>query len=536
MPSVSGLECDSRYVPPCNECRLSGALTCDKTSGVSFPPHQPAVSSFRLAVAAGTGLCGAPAFLRGRNLNDKLNIACIGVGGRGASNLAGVASENIVALCDVSQNAVDKAAEKHPQARKFSDFRRVYEHAREFDAVVVSTCEHTHALATLAALKEGKHVYCEKPLTHNIWEARVIREAAAKTKLATQMGIQIHAGDNYRRVVELIRAQAIGAVSEVHVWVGRAWGLQSEEDAKKHQDIVFVQERPKEEQPVPKELDWDLWLGPAPKRPFNEVYVPGPKWYRWWDFGNGTMSDLGQPLERSAILGARSEGAAHDRSLRPAAAPGDRAGIDAGNLSVWCAGKYAAGEAHLASGRQQARHLGAGWHSTMEFRSALHWRQRNAALRLWQASAASREAVRRVPASGPVNPELDWTLRRMGESLQDRGTDNLQLRVFRLAYGSESSGQRGLPCGQEAGVGSGGDEVQECSGGRCVSAPAVPVGVEVEGVSTFDRDRSLSISRKASVNLVCVLRCKLRHDNPRRLATVVASLLSPFVKGDLGAL
>jgi len=244
-------------------------------------------------VVAGTGLLGAPAFLRGRNLNNKVDIACIGVGGRGASNLAGVSSENIVALCDVSQNAVDKAAIKHPQARKFSDFRRVYDHAREFDAVVVSTCEHTHALATLAALKEGKHVYCEKPLTHNIWEARVIREAAAKTKVATQMGIQIHAGDNYRRVVELIRARAIGAVSEVHVWVGRAWGLQSEEDAKKHQDIVFVQERPKEEQPIPKELNWDLWLGPAPKRPFNEVYVPGPKWYRWWDFGNGTMSDLG---------------------------------------------------------------------------------------------------------------------------------------------------------------------------------------------------------------------------------------------------
>jgi predicted dehydrogenase len=247
----------------------------------------------QVTVTAGTGLLGAPAFLRGRNLNEKLNIACIGVGGRGASNLAGVAGENIVVLCDVSQNAVDKAAEKHPQARKFSDFRRVYDHTRDFDAVVVSICEHTHALATLAALKEGKHVYCEKPLTHNIWEARIIREAAAKTKVTTQMGIQIHAGDNYRRVVELIRAQAIGGVSEVHVWVGRAWGLQSEEDAKKHQDIVFVQERPKEEQPVPKELDWDLWLGPAPKRPFNEVYVPGPKWYRWWDFGNGTMSDLG---------------------------------------------------------------------------------------------------------------------------------------------------------------------------------------------------------------------------------------------------
>jgi len=243
-------------------------------------------------VVAGTVL-GAPAFLRGRNLNDKLNIACLGVGGRGASNLAGVASENIVVLCDVSQNAVDKAATKYPNARKFSDFRRVYDHVRDFDAVVVSTCEHTHAMATIAALKEGKHVYCEKPLTHNVWEARLIREAAAKAKVTTQMGIQIHAGENYRRVVELIRAQAIGAVSEVHVWVARAWGLQSEEDAKKHEDIVFVQDRPKEVHPIQKELDWDLWLGPAAKRPFNHVYVPGPKWYRWWDFGNGTMSDLG---------------------------------------------------------------------------------------------------------------------------------------------------------------------------------------------------------------------------------------------------
>ena len=277
-------------------------------------------------IAAGTVLCGAPEFLRGRNLNDKLNIACIGVGGRGASNLAGVGGENIVALCDVSQNAVDKAATKYPNARKFSDFRRVYDHAREFDAVVVSTCEHTHAMATMAALKEGKHVYCEKPLTHNVWEARLIREAAAKAKVTTQMGIQIHAGDNYRRVVELIRAQAIGAVSEVHVWVARAWGLQSEEDAKKHEDIVFVQDRPKEVHPVPKELDWDLWLGPAPKRPFNEVYVPGPKWYRWWDFGNGTMSDLGShwndlpfwALDLKVPLTIRSSGPPPHPEIAPA--------------------------------------------------------------------------------------------------------------------------------------------------------------------------------------------------------------------------
>ena len=136
-------------------------------------------------------------------------------------------------------------------------------------------------------------MYCEKPLTHNIWEARVIREAAGKTKLATQMGTQIHAGDNYRRVVELVQSGAIGPVREAHVWVGRAWGLQSEEEAKANKDIVYVTERPKEGVKPPAELDWDLWLGPCAERPFNPVYVPGPKWYRWWDFGNGTMSDLG---------------------------------------------------------------------------------------------------------------------------------------------------------------------------------------------------------------------------------------------------
>lgn len=243
--------------------------------------------------AASVAAFAAPAVVRGRNLNDKLNIAIIGSGGRGEGNLNGVASENITVLCDVFDSAVEKAAERFPKAKKFRDFREVYDHANDFDAVVVSTCEHTHAFATLPALQLGKHVYCEKPLTQNIWEARVIREAAAKANVATQMGTQIHAGNNYRRVVELIQSGAIGKVSEVHVWVGRAWGLQSEEAAKRNGDIVYVTERPAEASPIPKGLDWDLWLGPAPERPFNEVYWPGPKWYRWWDFGNGTMSDLG---------------------------------------------------------------------------------------------------------------------------------------------------------------------------------------------------------------------------------------------------
>jgi len=264
-----------------------------KTS-FSSPFGQPTRRQFVRGVACSAmGALAAPAIVRGRNLNEKLNIAMIGVGGRGAANLGGVAAENIVALCDVFEPAVDRAAVDHPRARRCRDFRKLYDHAREFDAVVVSTTEHTHAFATLPALQLGKHVYCEKPLTYNIWEARVIREAAAKAKVATQMGTQIHATDNYRRVVELIQTGAIGPVHEVHVWVGRAWGQQSREAARRHEDIVFVSERPSNPSPLPKGLDWDLWLGPAPVRPFNEVYFPGPKWYRWWDFGNGTMSDLG---------------------------------------------------------------------------------------------------------------------------------------------------------------------------------------------------------------------------------------------------
>jgi len=159
--------------------------------------------------------------------------------------------------------------------------------------VVVSTTEHTHAFATLPALKMGKHVYCEKPLTRDVHEARLITEAAREAGVATQMGTQIHASDNYRRVVELVQSGAVGPIREAHVWVDRAWGWQSKEDAEANKDRVWSFETPTESMPVPDYLDWDLWIGPAPFRPYHEIYFPGPKWYRWWDFGNGTMSDLG---------------------------------------------------------------------------------------------------------------------------------------------------------------------------------------------------------------------------------------------------
>jgi predicted dehydrogenase len=244
---------------------------------------------------AGTSLLAVPHIVRARDREQKLRIAVIGCGGRGASNMKEVLGEQIVALCDVSEPNLAKAAQKAPQARTFRDFRKLYDELRDsdFDAVVVSTTEHTHAFATLPALQRKKHVYCEKPLTHNLREARLITEAAKKAGVATQMGTQIHASSNYRRLVELVQSGAIGGVQEVHVWVSRAWGWQSADDAKRHKDTVAVTDRPKEAMKPPAGLDWDLWLGPAPERPFHEVYVPGPKWYRWWDFGGGTMSDLG---------------------------------------------------------------------------------------------------------------------------------------------------------------------------------------------------------------------------------------------------
>ena len=251
-------------------------------------------SFLRASALAAGAVIGAPAIVRGQNLNSLLNIAVIGCGGRGAGNLQEVRNENIVALCDVNAKNLDRVAPQFPKAEKFGDFRKLYDKSKMFDAVVVSTCEHTHAFATLPALKLHKHVYCEKPLTHNIWEARIIREAANKAKVATQMGTQIHAGNNYRRIVELVQSGAIGPVREVHVWVSRTWGWQATEDeAKAAQDIVFTKERPTGADPVPEGLDWEKWLGPAPERAFNNMYFPGPKWYRWWEWGNGTMSDLG---------------------------------------------------------------------------------------------------------------------------------------------------------------------------------------------------------------------------------------------------
>ena len=260
--------------------------------------NSPRISRRRFlqsTAAVGAGVLGFPAILRCASPNSLLNIAVVGCGGRGGADMAQMLTENIVALCDVNLKNLDAASAKLPNAKKFRDYRKMYDELKdsEFDAVLVGTLEHAHAFATMPALRRKKHVYCEKPLTRDVQEARLITEAAKAAGVATQMGTQIHATAHYRRVVELVQSGAIGPVREVHVWVSRAWGWQSPQDAEANHDVTSTQERPTETDPVPPELDWDLWIGPAPMRPFNNIYFPGHKSYRWWDFGNGTMSDLG---------------------------------------------------------------------------------------------------------------------------------------------------------------------------------------------------------------------------------------------------
>ncbi len=248
-----------------------------------------------VGLTAGAGTFGFPAITSCQSPNSKLNIGLIGVGGRGRHHVQAVLDlqEHIVAMVDLDENNLGAALSKATSARSYGDFRDFFAQMEDIDAVIVSTTEHTHAFATLPPLRAGKHVYCEKPLTRDVFEARLITEAAAKAGVQTQMGTQMHASENFRRVVELVESGAIGPVTEVHSWVSRAWGWQSQEDADTNKDIIYTPDTPEKAMPVPDGLDWDLWIGPAPYRDFHEFYHPGPRWYRWWDFGNGTMSDLG---------------------------------------------------------------------------------------------------------------------------------------------------------------------------------------------------------------------------------------------------
>ncbi len=234
--------------------------------------------------------------------NDKLNIAAVGCAGKGAHDIEGVASENIVALCDVDWRHAGNTFKKFPQAKRFKDYRKMLDGMdKEIDAVIVATPDHLHAFASMHAIKLGKHVYCEKPLTHSVWEARQVAQAARAAKVATQMGNQGQASEETRILCETVWDGAIGPVREAHIWTDRpSNGLFAEYWP---QGVA----RPAETPPVPDTLDWDLWLGPAPLRPYHPAYAPF-KWRGWWDFGTGALGDIGchtfDPVFRALKLGA----------------------------------------------------------------------------------------------------------------------------------------------------------------------------------------------------------------------------------------
>jgi predicted dehydrogenase len=264
---------------------------------------------FRTSAAAAAGLAVMDLAVRparaARWANEKLQIASIGVGGRGHANTHAMSGEAIVAICDVDRNHLEAAGRDFPDARRYTDLRELLDAEADLDAVIVSTPDHTHALPTIVALQRNLHVYCEKPLTWSVREARIIADLVADRDVVTQMGTGGQSGESFLRAVEAVQAGAIGTVREAHVWTDRPIWPQG-------------QVRPTGEDPVPQSLDWDLFLGPAPQRPFRATYPDGPLqgqrvyhpfvWRGWWDFGTGALGDIA-PHAMNVVFWALNLGA-----------------------------------------------------------------------------------------------------------------------------------------------------------------------------------------------------------------------------------
>jgi predicted dehydrogenase len=255
-----------------------------------------------LATAAFSFVPGSVLGLNGSTpASERLNIAGIGVGGQGSGDIRQFPNDNIVALCDIDWNHAAGSFKTFPKAKQYKDWRKMLAEQKDIDAVVVATPDHTHFPASMAAIKLGKHVYCEKPLTHSVWEARQLAIAAREKKVATQMGNQGQASEQTRRLAEFVWDGAIGPVREVHLWTDRpSNGLFNE---------YWPQGvgRPSGSPAVPSHIDWDHWLGAAPARSYHPAYHPF-KWRGWWDFGTGALGDIGchsfDPVFRALKLGA----------------------------------------------------------------------------------------------------------------------------------------------------------------------------------------------------------------------------------------
>ena len=273
-------------------------------------PRRISRRTYLKSTAAAAAITIIPSGLvRGYAANEKVSLGIIGAGGRGGANLNGVSSQNIVALCDVDRGRLGSAAKKFPQARTYTDFRKLLDEAGDLDAVVVSTPDHNHAPASVRAMRQGLHCYCEKPLTRDVAEARLMAEVAAEKRLSTHMGTPSRGHEETVRSVEIIRSGALGDVTEAHFWTNRA---------------IWPQgfDRPKTEDPVPENLDWDSWIGSAPKRPFKDKWPEGHPvyglppgqvrggyvyhpfvWRGWWDFGTGALGDIAPHMWSPAFWG-----------------------------------------------------------------------------------------------------------------------------------------------------------------------------------------------------------------------------------------
>jgi predicted dehydrogenase len=254
----------------------------EKKKEITFEEGGMSRRVFVGSMAAATGVLIVPRHVLGgpgyQAPSDKLNIATVGVSGMGASNTRQCANENIVALCDVDDERSAKVYQTYPKAKTYRDFRVMLEKQKDIDAVIVATPDHNHAVVAMASMQLGKHVYVQKPLTRTIWEARMLTEAARKYKVVTQMGNQGHSGEGVRLIEEWIADGAIGKVHEVHSWTNRPIWPQG-------------MPRPEDTPDVPSSLDWELWIGPSPMRPYHPAYHPF-SWRSWWDFGAGALGDM----------------------------------------------------------------------------------------------------------------------------------------------------------------------------------------------------------------------------------------------------
>ena len=263
----------------------SGFLPAHRSRSREFPMprprpvHRRAVLQASAAVLAGGGLAdSALSAAPSKSPSEKLNLACIGIGGRGRANVRGVQSQNLVAFCDVDTKRAAETIKAFPGVPLFSDYRRMFDKLDgKIDGVVVSTPDHTHFHPSMMAMQRGLHLYCEKPMGHSVQQTRQMTEAARKSGVATQLGMQRHNNPAVRRAVELVRSGSIGEVSEVYTWIASTRGMPS---------------YPAETSPVPNHLDWDLWLGPTSPRPFSSDICPY-KWRFWWDYGTGETGNWG---------------------------------------------------------------------------------------------------------------------------------------------------------------------------------------------------------------------------------------------------